>query len=171
MTQTPGSWRVGVPLPRTSRLTGRQRGRRGNVVASTSAVRAARAARAGVGNTCWRVGCQAQEPGGLRVTAVRLRLRVAPFFSPPRTSTACTQRYLQPPFVEPMCVSGHRAPQPRSSSAIVWGAYDMWMFQGSRAWSQWGVVHRFHVLLACRKFWFSNIIEYDAWQRALYDTW
>jgi hypothetical protein len=33
----------------------------------------------------------------------------------------------------------------------------MWMFQGSRAWSQWGVVHRFHVLLACRKFWFSNI--------------
>jgi hypothetical protein len=33
----------------------------------------------------------------------------------------------------------------------------MWMFRGSRAWSQWGVVHRFHVLLACRKFWFSNI--------------
>jgi hypothetical protein len=30
----------------------------------------------------------------------------------------------------------------------------MWMFRGSRAWSQWGVVHRFHVLLACRKFWF-----------------
>ena len=78
------------------------------------------------------------------------------FFSPPRTST---QRYLQPPFVEPMCVSGHCAPQPRFSSAIVWGAYDMWMFRGSRAWSQWGVVHRFHVLLACRKFWFSNIIE------------
>jgi hypothetical protein len=35
----------------------------------------------------------------------------------------------------------------------------MWMFWGSRTWSQWGVVHRFHVLLACRKFWFSNIIE------------
>jgi hypothetical protein len=31
------------------------------------------------------------------------------------------------------------------------------MYRGSRAWSQWGVVHRFHVLLACRKFWFSNI--------------
>jgi hypothetical protein len=29
----------------------------------------------------------------------------------------------------------------------------MWMLRGSRAWSQWGVVHRFHVLLACRKFW------------------
>jgi hypothetical protein len=68
-----------------------------------------------------------------------------------RTST---QRYLQPPFVEPMCVSGHCAPQPRSSSAVVWGACDMWMFRGSRAWSQWGVVQHFHVLLACRKFWF-----------------
>ena len=32
----------------------------------------------------------------------------------------------------------------------------MWMFRGSRAWSQWEVVHRFHVLLACRKFWFSS---------------
>eukprot|EP01047_Picozoa_sp_COSAG01_P121714 COSAG01_NODE_50519_length_362_cov_3.832700_1_plen_70_part_10 len=30
------------------------------------------------------------------------------------------------PFVEPMCVSGHCAPQPRFYSAIVWGAYDMW---------------------------------------------
>jgi hypothetical protein len=80
------------------------------------------------------------------------------FFSPPRTSTrTCTQRYLQPPFVEPMCVSGHCAPRPRFSYGIVRGAYDMWMFRGSRAWSQWGVVHRFHVLLACRKFWFSNI--------------
>jgi hypothetical protein len=56
-----------------------------------------------------------------------------------------------------MCVSGHCAPQPRFSSAIIWGAYDMWVFRGSRTWSQWGVVHRFHVLLACRKFWFSNI--------------
>jgi hypothetical protein len=33
------------------------------------------------------------------------------------------------------------------------------MFQGSRAWPQWGVVHRFHVLMACRKFWFSNIFR------------
>ena len=77
------------------------------------------------------------------------------FFSTKNTHT-CTQRYLQPPFVEPMCVSGHCAPQPRFSSAIIWGAYDMWMFRGSRAWPQWGVVHRFHVLLACRKFWFSR---------------
>eukprot|EP01047_Picozoa_sp_COSAG01_P074818 COSAG01_NODE_12622_length_1709_cov_6.138509_2_plen_106_part_00 len=61
------------------------------------------------------------------------------------------------PFVEPMCVSGHCAPQPRFYSAIVWGAYDMWMFRGSKSWSQWGVVHRVHVLLACRKFWFSNM--------------
>jgi hypothetical protein len=36
------------------------------------------------------------------------------------------------------------------------------MFQGSRAWSQWGLVHRFHVLLACRKFWFSNIMLHCA---------
>jgi hypothetical protein len=28
------------------------------------------------------------------------------------------------------------------------------MFRGSRAWSQWGIVRRFHELLACRKFWF-----------------
>jgi hypothetical protein len=41
----------------------------------------------------------------------------------PRTST---QRYLQPPFVEPMCVGGQLcAPQPRFSYATVWGAYDM----------------------------------------------
>jgi hypothetical protein len=81
-------------------------------------------------------------------------LRVGLFSSPP---IHCTQRYLQPSFVEPMCVhvSGHCAPQPRFSSAIVWGAYDIWMFRGCRAWSQWGVVHRFHVRLACRKFWFS----------------
>jgi hypothetical protein len=75
------------------------------------------------------------------------------------TCCTCTQRYLHPPFVDPMCVSGHCAPQPRFSSAIIWGAYDMCVFQGSRAWPQWGVVHRFHVLMACRKFWFSNIIE------------
>jgi hypothetical protein len=40
---------------------------------------------------------------------------------------------------------------------MAWGTYDMWMFRGSRAWSQCGVAHRFYVLLACRKFWFSNI--------------
>jgi hypothetical protein len=36
-----------------------------------------------------------------------------------------TQRYLQPPFVVPMRVSGHYAPQPRFGYATVWGAYDM----------------------------------------------
>jgi hypothetical protein len=36
-----------------------------------------------------------------------------------------TQRYLQPPFVVSMCVSGHCAPQPRFSYAHVWVAYDM----------------------------------------------
>jgi hypothetical protein len=30
----------------------------------------------------------------------------------------------------------------------------MWMLWGSRILSQWGVVHRSHVLLVCRKFWF-----------------
>jgi hypothetical protein len=30
----------------------------------------------------------------------------------------------------------------------------MWIFQGSMAWSKWGVVHRSYVLLVCRKFWF-----------------
>jgi hypothetical protein len=84
-----------------------------------------------------------------------LLFRTAPAFS---FTKNIHQHYLQPPFVEPMCVSGHCTPQPRFSYGIVWGAYDMWMLQGSRAWSQWGVVHRFHVLLACRKFWFSNII-------------
>jgi hypothetical protein len=79
-----------------------------------------------------------------------LLFRTAPAFS---FTKNIHQHYLQPPFVEPMCVSGHCTPQPRFSSAIVWGAYDMWMLRGSRAWSQWGVVHRFHVLLACRKFW------------------
>jgi hypothetical protein len=68
-----------------------------------------------------------------------------------------TLRYLQPPFVT-MCVSGHCAPQTRFSYATIWGAYDMWMFRGSRAWSQWGVVRRFHVLLACRKFWFCYVV-------------
>ena len=38
----------------------------------------------------------------------------------------------------------------------------MWMFRGGRACSQWGLVHRFHVLFACRKFWFPNIIENSA---------
>jgi hypothetical protein len=90
---------------------------------------------------------------GLKGCGVDHRL----FFSPPTSTRTCTPRYLQPPFVEPMCVSGHCAPRPRFSYGIVRGAYDMWMFRGSRAWSQWGVVHRFHVLLACRKFWFSNI--------------
>jgi hypothetical protein len=84
----------------------------------------------------------------------------------PRTST---QRYFQAtlPFVEPMCVSGHCAPHSRFSYAIVWGTYDMWMSRGSRAWSQWGVVRRFHVLLACRKFWFSNIRSKEAEERLL----
>jgi hypothetical protein len=36
------------------------------------------------------------------------------------------------------------------------------MFRGSRAWSQWGAVHRSYVLLACRKFWFSNIWDTNA---------
>jgi hypothetical protein len=35
----------------------------------------------------------------------------------------------------------------------------MWMFRGSRSWSQWGVVRRFHVLLACRKFWFCYVVR------------
>jgi hypothetical protein len=30
------------------------------------------------------------------------------------------------------------------------------MLQGNRTWSQGGVVHRSHVLLACRKFWFCT---------------
>jgi hypothetical protein len=66
-----------------------------------------------------------------------------------------------------MCVSGHCAPHSRFSYAIVWGTYDMWMSRGSRAWSQWGVVRRFHVLLACRKFWFSNIRSKEAEERLL----
>jgi hypothetical protein len=33
----------------------------------------------------------------------------------------------------------------------------MWMLQGSRVWSQWGVVHRSYVLLACRKFGFYDV--------------
>jgi hypothetical protein len=73
--------------------------------------------------------------------------------SPPEHQNLHT-RLLQPPVVVPMFASGHCAPQPRSSCTTVWGTYDMWMFQGSRAWSQWGVVHRSCVLLVCRKFWF-----------------
>jgi hypothetical protein len=79
----------------------------------------------------------------------------SPFSLSTRTST---QGYLQPPFVT-MCVSRHCAPQTRFSYATVWGAYDMWMFRGSRSWSQWGVVRRFHVLLACRKFWFCYVVR------------
>jgi hypothetical protein len=97
------------------------------------------------------------------------RAQPSPFFL--RQARTSAQRYLQPPFVEPVCVSGHCAPQPRFSSAIIWGAYDMWMFRGSRAWSQWGGVHRFHVLLACRKFWFSNIIEAEGADGALPGSW
>jgi hypothetical protein len=52
-----------------------------------------------------------------------------------------------------MCVSGHCAPQPHFSFATEWGAYDTWVFRGSRAWSKEGVVHRSYVLLVCRKFW------------------
>jgi hypothetical protein len=60
-----------------------------------------------------------------------------------------------------MCVSGHCAPQPRFSYFMTWGTYDMWMFWGSRAWSQCGVAHHFYVLLACRKFWFSRKVHVD----------
>eukprot|EP01047_Picozoa_sp_COSAG01_P069824 COSAG01_NODE_10431_length_2167_cov_8.562863_2_plen_189_part_00 len=54
--------------------------------------------------------------------------------------------------------------QPRSSYATthistIWGAYDMWMFQGSRAWFQWGFVRHSYVLLVCRKFWFSQLTD------------
>eukprot|EP01047_Picozoa_sp_COSAG01_P031962 COSAG01_NODE_2292_length_7969_cov_3.362262_1_plen_208_part_00 len=51
-------------------------------------------------------------------------------------------------------VSGHCAPQHRSNNAVIWDAYDMWLFQGSEAWLQCGVVHHSYVLLVCRKFWF-----------------
>jgi hypothetical protein len=51
-------------------------------------------------------------------------------------------------------VSGQWAPQHRSSHAIMCGAYGMWLFRGSKAWLQWGVVHHSYVLLVCRKFWF-----------------
>jgi hypothetical protein len=65
-----------------------------------------------------------------------------------------TQRYLQPPLVVPMFVSGHYAPQILPSYVIIWGAYDMCLFRGSGAWLQWGDVGRSYVLLVCRKFWF-----------------
>jgi hypothetical protein len=65
---------------------------------------------------------------------------------------------LRPPIVVPMFVNGHCAPQYRPSYTTARNAYDMWMLQGSRAWSRWGVVHRFYVLLACRKFWFLCVL-------------
>jgi hypothetical protein len=37
---------------------------------------------------------------------------------------------------------------------MLWGAYDIWVFRGSRSGPQWGVVHHSYVLLVCRKFWF-----------------
>eukprot|EP01047_Picozoa_sp_COSAG01_P020579 COSAG01_NODE_1173_length_11400_cov_2.767366_20_plen_201_part_00 len=52
------------------------------------------------------------------------------------------------------CISGHCAPRPLCRYEITRGVYDRWLFQGSGAWSQWVVVHRVHVLLVCRKFWF-----------------
>jgi hypothetical protein len=33
----------------------------------------------------------------------------------------------------------------------------MWLFRGSKAWLQWGVVHHSYVLLVCRKFWFLSL--------------
>jgi hypothetical protein len=80
--------------------------------------------------------------------------RGTPFFlSFTRPPPQSTHHYLQPPIVVPICVSGHCAPQPRFSYATAWGAYDMWVFQGSRSWPQGRVVHRSYVLLVCRKFW------------------
>jgi hypothetical protein len=100
------------------------------------------------------------QPGMRRLSSLRsevdhrVKSPIAFFSLSTRTST---QRYLQPPFVT-MCVSRHCAPPIRFSYATVWGVYDMWMFRGSRSWSQWGVVRRFHVLLACRKFWFCYVV-------------
>eukprot|EP01047_Picozoa_sp_COSAG01_P030435 COSAG01_NODE_2123_length_8372_cov_13.773843_2_plen_182_part_00 len=65
-----------------------------------------------------------------------------------------TQRYLQPPLVVPMCVSGHYAPQLLSSCVIIRGAYDMCLFWGRVAWLQSGDVDLSYVLLVCRKVWF-----------------
>jgi hypothetical protein len=60
-------------------------------------------------------------------------------------------------------VSGHCAPQHRSSYAIICGAYDMWLFWGSKAWPQCEVVHHSYMLLVCRKFWFLR----KMWQNCL----
>jgi hypothetical protein len=80
-----------------------------------------------------------------RVPRERLTIarRLFSFFSclhAPDTSTHA-QGYLQPPSCGAN-VSGHAsAPQYRSNYAIIWGAYDMWLFRGSGLWSQCEVVH------------------------------
>jgi hypothetical protein len=78
------------------------------------------------------------------------------FFLTLDTPKTSPQRYFQPPVLVPMCVSGPCATQPCSNYTTVWGSYNTWVFRGSRACSQGGVVHRAYVLLVCRKFWFSD---------------
>jgi hypothetical protein len=86
----------------------------------------------------------------------------APFFFCPETPHKLTRCYscicnlnIHVVAVQ-MCVSGHYAPQPRWSYATIWGAYDLWLFRGSRSRPQWKVVHYYCVPLVCRKFWFVS---------------
>jgi hypothetical protein len=71
---------------------------------------------------------------------------------PNQNPTHNMQRYLQLQLWCQCVKVGIVQPQSRSSYVTVWDADDIWLFQGTRSWVQWGVVHRSYVLLVCRKF-------------------